>query len=75
MKIDFNVGEDYNEKNFESIKASHEKLLHSEKSTLYIKLLINVERGRMYDYLKYSDKYGTWSSISRRLGVSLKFLD
>jgi hypothetical protein len=23
----------------------------------------------MYDHLKYSDKYGTWSSICRRLGV------
>lgn len=67
--INFNVGEDYNEKNFESVEASHEKLLHSEKSTLYIKLLINVERERMYDHLKYSDKYGTWSIICRRLGI------
>lgn len=68
--ITFAVGTEYSGQNWEAIKAIHTNLVKTECTAEYIKLLISTERGRMYEYLKYSEGgYGQWESLCSSLDV------
>lgn len=69
-KIDFVVGTEYNQCDESQIKSIHENLVRSDCSAEHIKLLMIVERGRMYEYLKYSERgYGQWEKLCSSLSV------
>ena len=74
--IGFTVGENYGSKTFEQIKVLHDKLISAGSSIAKLKLLNFAERGRLYDFLKYSDtRHGTWSTLCDELGVCQRTLD
>jgi len=74
--IEFTVGEHYGSKTLEQIKVLHDKLISAGSSITKLKLLNFAERGRLYDFLKYSDaRPGTWSTLCNELGVCQRTVD
>jgi hypothetical protein len=62
--IDFEVGIDYQNTSKEDIILLHKKLLTSDANTLKIALLIKAERGKMYNVLKFSERWSNdWSGL------------
>ena len=75
-KLQFKIGLEYEKTTFEEIQAFHNELIKSESNAEHVKLLIYVERGRMYDYLKYSqDAFGKWETLCTQLGICRKTAD
>jgi len=75
-KIEFQVVLNYNEIEIEQLKVLHQDLVSSAKSTDEIKLLIYVERGRMYDSLKFSEtRGGLWEQFCKDMSLCPKTLN
>ena len=69
-RIDFEVGVDYSNLDFEDILNKHKKLIQSSLHAEQIKLLIYSERGRLYENLKFSEKWRKqWRSLCKELDV------
>jgi hypothetical protein len=74
--IEFTVGEHYGGKTFEQIKVLHDRLISAGTSIAKLKLLNLAERGRLYDFLKYSEnRHGTWSTLCDELNVCKRTVD
>jgi len=68
--IDFLVGENYDSYTEEQIQDAHQKLVSSGASAEQVKLLTLAERGRLYDFLKFSEKWNRkWEELCRILDV------
>lgn len=72
--VEFTVGMNFDVEPLPSIQSHHDKLLKTESTSDKVKLLASMERGRLYDYLKYSS-FGTWEQICRDLGICQRTAD
>jgi len=68
--IDFLVGEIYENYTQADLEAQHQKLDSSGSCADQVKLLIFMEKGRMYDYLKFSEKWArNWGILCDSLDI------
>jgi hypothetical protein len=75
-EISLVVGEGYyNNQTFEDLKEIHDKLINTGCSIEKLRLLNFVERGRLYAFLKNSDKYGSWKDVCMQLDVCRRTVD
>jgi hypothetical protein len=75
-KIEFETGVKYDTLHtIDELKMYHEKLIQSTTSLAHIKLLVFVERGSMYSYLKYSQKFGNWRNLCLEWNICYKTAD
>lgn len=69
-QIKFNVGVNYAKLEWDQIIIQHNKLSLSSESCDKIKLLICMEKGRMYNFLKTTSQLQfTWEEMCRKLGI------
>jgi hypothetical protein len=75
-KIEFQTGVKYdNISSINELKIHHETLIKTTTSLAHIKLLAYVERGRMYNYLKNSQPFGTWYGMCSELNICRRTAD
>lgn len=60
--LDFTIGMKFDDEEFVSIQGHHTQLMNVESKIDGVKLLACMERGRIYDFLKYS-KDGEWGKL------------
>ena len=74
--VDFTAGEYYGNKTFSEIKNIHQKLMNVQASVEKIQLLVLVERGSMYHFLKNSHgRFGRWEDVCEELNVCRRTVD
>jgi hypothetical protein len=66
--MEFTVGMKFDDKLFSSIQNHHEQLVKTESTTDSVKLVACMERGRLYDFLKFSGN-GGWEKLCSDLGI------
>jgi hypothetical protein len=74
-EMGFASGESYNDKTFEDLRKIHDILINTGCSIDKLRLLNFVERGRLYEFLKKSDKYGSWKEVCIQLDVCRRTVD
>jgi hypothetical protein len=68
--VDFTIGMKFKGQEFSLIQVHHKRLLETESTANNLKLLVRVEIGRMYDFLKYSEAgCDNWGNLCEDLGV------
>ena len=78
--IDFEIVVDYQVISKDDVVRLHNKLITSELNTMKTTLLIKVERGKMYDSLKFSEKWNkSWSELCEALNIcprtAMRYID
>jgi uncharacterized protein YqgV (UPF0045/DUF77 family) len=73
-KVEFTVGMKFDDKPFSDIQNHHEQLVKTESTADSVKLLACMERGRLYDFLKFSGN-GGWEKLCSDLGICRRTAD
>ena len=74
-EIDFPTPSYYGNKTFEELKEIHGRLLKVEDAAEKTKLLSRLERGRMYEFIKISDRFQSWEATCEKLDVCRRTAD
>jgi hypothetical protein len=73
-KIEFTFDMKFDDKPFSDVQKHHEQLVKTESTADNVKLLACMERGRMYDFLKFSGN-GGWEKLCSNLGICRRTAD